>query len=1115
MSGAALQVISSYSLLQSSIRIKDVVINAKSKGYTALALTDINVMYGALSFYDTCRTEGIKPLIGMTLETSTTENETLILIAKNENGYRNLIQISTQKQLLLAQGNSEFKIKENLDLFEDIITIIPSENSFFINKLLNGQSEIAGNYLKKVAEVLQSSLYIGVSVLTKDALYDKLLQYANQLNVDLINAETVRYLEKKDLFVCEVMNAIKYGKSLDNSELRYANEKIGTSWLKPLNEIKQKSVEKNRLKPFENMLDLIELINFDFKPRRVTLPRYNKPQEISTDSYLENLCERGMQEKVHLQKDEKKNKYLERMNNELSVIKKMGFADYFLIVWDVTNYAHRHGILVGPGRGSAAGSLVSYLLGITDVDPIKYNLLFERFLNEERAQMPDIDLDIPDNRRQEIIEYVNRKYGENHVAQIITFGTFGAKQALRDVARVMGVSQVESNNWSRVIPSQLGITLADAKKKSVQLRDLISKSERNHLLFETAIRLEGLPRHYSIHAAGVILSDIDLKEVVPLQMGNDDVLLTQYTKDDVERMGLLKIDFLGLRNLTILNNTLTAIKRNFNRSIDVNKISLNDEATLKLFQKADTSGVFQFESPGIRNVLRNLYPTSFEDIAAVNALFRPGPMENIVHFIARKHGKEKIVYPDNSLIPILKNTYGILVYQEQVMQVASIMGGFTLGQADILRRAMSKKKADVIEKLKSKFVNGATKLGYSQENAERVYDYIERFANYGFNRSHAIAYSKIAFQLAFLKVHYAAPFFAAILNSVIGDRVKTRDFIIEAKQHQLQIETPDINRSSYYTLSGKKNLIIGLGNIKTLRRDFIKEIIEERKNAGRYKSFDDFIGRINHKYSKEEPLKALIYSGAFDSFSENRATLLGNLSKKLSNVELSGGSSELLSLLAPKQEKYDELSLEQILAGEQKYLGIFLSAHPVEQFAEIAQMLKTQVIINVQENMNQQILCLIKKIKIIRTKNGQQMSFLTVEDQTGEIELTLFPKVFEKIGNNLKINQVYLITGKSEKRNQKIQIIVSEIVSAESLKTEMKRRLFLRLTEDDSSNIKKQLLKILKVHTGRVPVVLYEEKKALKWVLDEKYWINSSSELEEQLIKLLGRNNVVFQNESK
>ncbi|MDN2452297.1 DNA polymerase III subunit alpha [Lactobacillus sp. UCMA15818] len=1115
MSGAALQVISSYSLLQSSIRIKDIVINAKSKGYTALALTDINVMYGAISFYDTCQAEGIKPLIGMTLEISTEKKETLILIAKNENGYHNLIQISTQKQLLLAKNSTEFIISENPALFTDIIIIIPPANSFLTNNLLNGKDELAKKNLQQMVNLAKENLYIGISIETSDALYGKTLQYANELNVKAVAVESVKYLEKNGLFVCKVMDAIKQGKQLDSKELQHANDFDGNSWLKPLNDIKRNYMEKKRVEPFKNMLSLIKRATFDFVPRRVMLPKFETPQNINANSYLKKLCNNGMQIKLHERTNDVNEKYLQRMNKELNIIKKMGFADYFLIVWDVTNYAHEHGILVGPGRGSAAGSLVSYLLGITDVDPIKYNLLFERFLNEERAQMPDIDLDIPDNRRQEIIEYVNRKYGENHVAQIITFGTFGAKQALRDVARVMGFSQLESNNWSRVIPSQIGITLPEAAKKSSQLHDLINKSERNHLLFKTASLLEGLPRHYSVHAAGVILSDTDLRKVVPLQMGNDDVLLTQYTKDDVERVGLLKIDFLGLRNLTILNNTLSAVKRSFGQAIDINKISLNDEKTLELFQKADTSGVFQFESSGIRNVLRNLYPTSFEDIAAVNALFRPGPMENITHFIARKHGKEKIIYPDNSLIPILKNTYGILVYQEQVMQAASIMGGFTLGQADILRRAMSKKKASVIEELKSKFVNGATKLGYSSKNAEQVYDYIERFANYGFNRSHAVAYSKIAFQLAFLKVHYAAPFFAAVLNSVIGDGVKTRDFIIEAKQHQLQIETPDINRSNYYTFSGRKNLIIGLGNIKTLRRDFIKEIIEERKSAGHYSSFDDFIRRINHKYLKEEPLKALIYSGTFDVFSVNRATLLGNLSKKMSNVELSGASSELLSLLAPKQEEYDELPLAEILAGEQKYLGIFLSAHPVEQFTEIAQLHNVETITNIHENQQQKILCLIKKIKIIRTKNGEQMAFLTVEDQTGEIELTLFPNIFEKISNDLQTNQVYLVAGKSEKRNQKIQIIVSTMVAAEKLKTEMKRRLFLRLAANDSDVINKQLLKILQLHTGSVPVVLYEEKRAVKWVLDEKYWVNRSQELEDQLVNLIGRSNVVFQNESK
>lgn len=1115
MGGAALQVISSYSLLQSSIRIEEVVLNAKQRGYTALALADINVLYGALSFYDACMANGIKPLIGMTLETSTQNKETLVVIAKNEVGYRNLMQISTKKQLLLAKNILDFSIEENINLFEDLIIIIPPNNSFFANKILDGKVDIAKKYLSFLYNIIGEDLYVGVNTTLDETFYETILQYANFVGVETIAFDTIKYLEKNGKFICEVLEAIKRGETLDYKKLQYANKSKGINWLKPVSSLEASYVEVNRAKAFQNMLSLIEQFDFKLESKRITLPKYKTPNGYDANTYLKKLCDEGLLKKFSKQSENDKANYLDRMNKELLTIEKMRFADYFLIVWDVTNYARENQILVGPGRGSAAGSLISYLLGITEVDPLKYNLFFERFLNEKRAQMPDIDLDIPDNRRQEIIEYVNRRYTEGHMAQIITFGTFGAKQALRDVARVMGISQVESDNWSRLIPSGPGINLRKAQQSSAKLQTHINKNEQNQLLFRTAMLLEGLPRHYSVHAAGIVLSDTDLKQVVPLQMGNENILLTQYTKNDVERVGLLKIDFLGLRNLTILNNTLLFIKRNFNKSVDINQIPLDDRKTLNLFQQAETSGVFQFESGGIRNVLRKLHPTSFEDIAAVNALFRPGPMENIDSFIARKHGREKITYPNDSLIPILKNTYGILVYQEQVMQVASVMGGFSLGQADMLRRAMSKKNAAVIKGLKSKFVKGALALGYSNETAKKVYDYIAQFANYGFNRSHAVAYSKMAFQLAFLKVHYPASFFGALLNAVMGDIKKTREFLLEAKQYGLLLKSPSINKSNYYTISGKNELLIGLGNIKTLRRDFIKSIITERKIGGWYKSFNDFLSRIDHKYLKVDPIKALIYSGAFDSFSENRATLLGNLEKNISNVELSGENSELLSLLAPKSKKFDELSLDELLAGEKKYLGLFLSAHPVEQFDKVAKFYNTNLIAKTRANTNSRILCLIKEIKVIRTKTGEQMAFITVEDQSGEIDLTLFPRVFDRVTEDLELNKVYLVDGKSEIRHQKMQLIVSRMNLAEKLKIEMKEKLFLRLPSESSSSEKKNLLNILQSNAGNIPVVLYEEKTAIKWVLDKKYWVNKSSKVKKQLDNLIGKNNVVFRNESK
>lgn len=566
----------------------------------------------------------------------------------------------------------------------------------------------------------------------------------------------------------------------------------------------------------------------------------------------------------------------------------MGFDDYFLIIWDVIRHAHETGVTTGPGRGSAAGSLVAYVLNITDVDPLEYDLLFERFLNEERAQMPDIDLDIPDNRREEILEYVHQKYGHQKVAQIITFGTLAAKQAIRDVGRVFGLSTTELAEWSRAIPSVLHVSLKEALNQSQKLKNLISDSEVNKTLFETASKLEGLPRHYSTHAAGIVLSDEPLVDLVPLQSGSETMMMTQYAKDIVERVGLLKMDFLGLRNLGIMADALQTIKRQGYPAFNVQNVDLSDSATLAAFAKGDTNGVFQFESNGIKGVLKRLKPDSFELVAAVNALYRPGPMDNIDNFIKRKNGQEPVTYPDDSLKPILANTYGIIVYQEQVMQVASKMAGFSLGEADLLRRAMSKKKKATMDAMKEKFMAGAAKLGYSSAVAEKTFDYIDRFANYGFNRSHAVAYSKMAFEMAYLKVHYQTAFYAALLNSVMNNPAKTKVYLMEAKQHEVQVVSPDINQSSAYYQAKDDQIRFGLASIKGVRRDFLRDLLEERREKGRFNSFYEFLMRIGSKWQKQELIENLIYAGVFDSLGANRAELINALPEFLSSVELSG-----------------------------------------------------------------------------------------------------------------------------------------------------------------------------------------------------------------------------------
>ncbi|KRL04328.1 DNA polymerase III subunit alpha [Liquorilactobacillus oeni] len=1110
-----LQVISSYSLLQGTIRINELVQEAKKRGYNALALTDINVMYGALAFYRACQAAEIKPILGLTLEVA--PNENLVLLAENEIGYRNLIKYSTKKQQLLARNERKFDFEVFSLPLEGIYIITPVSQSSLIKFISQGEKEKAKKFIKKIITALggKDKFLLGVDAQMTDALFESVLQLANKENIKTAALDQVRYLNKDDVFELKTLTAIKTGKQLGIKELQYANKATGNEWLRTVEQLNFEYRNKNRLQSLKNTTELCRQLNLNLKFPKTRLPRFKTPESTSANDYLRSLCYEGLKKRLAEKKGSfQEQDYHVRLEHELKIIHRMGFADYFLIVWDVTNFAHRSKIIIGPGRGSAAGSLVSYTLAITDVDPLEYKLLFERFLNEERAQMPDIDLDIPDNRRQEVISYVHKKYGAHHMAQIITFGTLGAKQVLRDVGRVQGLNQFEMNKWSGLIPRKPGISLREAYHTSERLRSFVKQSEKNLLLFKTAYKLEGLPRHFSIHAAGIVLCDEDLERVVPLQPGNDGIMLTQYAKDDVEKIGLLKIDFLGLRNLSILAQTLAFVKRGYDLKLQAHQLPLEDAETLHMFQRADTTGIFQFESAGIKNVLQQLHPTSFEDIAAVNALFRPGPMQNIAHFIARKHGKEEIVYPDKSLKPILQNTYGILVYQEQVMQVASAMGGFSLGQADLLRRAMSKKKKTVIQQMQAQFIAGAQKMGYPLKTAKQVYDYIEKFANYGFNRSHAVAYSKMAFQLAYLKCHFPAAFFAALLNTVIGDSLKTNDYLVEAKQHGVTVSSPNINKSSYYFILKKKELVFGLGSIKTLRRDFIKQILIERKQNGKFRSFQNFLQRIDNNFLKEEPLEALISVGVFDSFQQNRATLLNNLSKMLSNVTLSGNNLQLFAALAPKYENFQELSLEERLENEKKYLGIYLSAHPVEKFKQLALQEGTTLANRLRPNTSCKLLLYLKKIKIIRTKKGEQMAFAMGEDQSAQAEITIFPNVFRKVQGILETNKVFLVTGKTESEMQSIHMIASEIVPAKKLKLKMKGAFYLRLDAAFPAAKRRELLELLLQHHGETPVVLYEEKEAKKWILDSKYWLKKNKDTDIALGKILGQENVAFQNEN-
>lgn len=1113
-----LQVLSTYSLLQSTNRIDDLVQTAKDRGYTALALTDKNVMYGEVAFYNACQKAGIKPLLGLTLSvqglSDAPQAHDWVFIAKDFTGYQQLMQLSTAYQV--AAGPIDLTAQAaNLS---HLAMIAPLDSE--IHQLLGMGDVTAAERVVRQVQGLGADLSLGIAPETPTAVRDAVTQVAEQTQAPLVALSPIEYLDRDDHFAVTVLRAIDAGATLSDPVAE--QQTLGSHWLRPLAEETARFEAAGLNTAVAATATLAAATRVTLKFQQPQLPQFPTPNQQPSQDYLRELCQRGLQRRLTTDAITDSHPYEERLERELGVIHRMGFDDYFLIVWDVMNYAHQAHIQTGPGRGSAAGSLVAYVLAITEVDPLAYDLLFERFLNEERAQMPDIDLDIPDNRREQVLQYVHDKYGHSRVAQIITFGTLATKAALRDVGRVLGMPPYTLSEWSAAIPPQLHITLKEAYDQSQRLRNLVADSDKNQLLFETAQKLEGLPRHYSTHAAGIVLSQGPLTELVPLQPGSEDLLMTQYPKDTVEAVGLLKMDFLGLRNLSILANTLALVKKQTGQTLDVNQLDLNDPATLALFAQGETNGVFQFESAGIKRVLRQLKPDSFELVAAVNALYRPGPMENIETFIKRKDGQEPVTFAAPALKPILGPTYGVLVYQEQVMQVASVMGGFTLGEADLLRRAMSKKKKQTMDAMQKKFVSGAQQLGYAPEVAQQVFAYMDRFANYGFNRSHAVAYSKLAFQLAYLKAHYPAPFYAALMNSVINVPVKTKAYLTEAKRHGVAVLPPDINDSTaYFNLQGTA-VIFGLSSIKGVRRDFLREVLADRHENGPFKDLRQFLQRIDGKYRKTDLLNALVYAGAFDHFGHNRAELIAALPEFISTVELSGDNVELFAALAPKIKPLPDLDLMTKLTNEEAVLGAYLSGHPVAQYHDLAQQLHATTVSELTENSRVSVILYVTKIRTIRTKRGEPMAFVTGSDETADVSVTIFPNQFRQVSTWLKTDQVIVVRGKVEQQRG-LQIVGDQVTLAQDIPLRATKsqaatlpagpRWFIRVdAQHDDRQIATQLAHLLTANTGDVPVIVYQPQTDTKRVLPKTQWLRGDANLQATLEQLMGAGNVILQN---
>ncbi|MGN8844588.1 DNA polymerase III subunit alpha [Niallia sp. HCP3S3_B10] len=1118
MSFVHLQVSSAYSLLSSTLSIKELVSNAKLQGYHSIALTDRNVMYGAASFYKEAWKQGIKPIIGLTVDViSEREKENaypLILLARNSLGFKNLLKITSAIQTKNPQG---IPVKWLKHYAKGLIAISPGFEGEMEQSILKDDMESARNTLllwKTIFERGQCFLSIqrhGLSI--EETFNEQLRKLAIEEEVKLVATNNVLYLKEEDHFAYECLKAIKNSEKLSDLEQNEWNS--NQHYLKN----KEEMIELFHDVPeiLENTWNVGESCQIEMKGILATLPKYTVPTGKNALSYLKELCLAGLNERY----PEPTPEHRARLEYELGIIGKMNYSDYFLIVWDFMKYARENGVLTGPGRGSAAGSIVAYVLHITDVDPIKYQLLFERFLNPERISMPDIDIDFPDNKREKVISYVKNKYGELHVAQIITFGTLAAKAALRDVGRAFGLSVKELDELSRMIPSKLGINLKQSYQESTRLQQFVASSPRNKKLFDTACKIEGLPRHTSTHAAGVVLSQQPLVEIIPIQSGHEDIYLTQYSMEYLEELGLLKMDFLGLRNLSFMESILEMIYKTTKKKIDIRKIPIDDSAVFSLLSKGETTGIFQLESEGMRNVLKRLQPTDFEDIVAVNALYRPGPMENIPHYINRKHGKESINYYHPDLEEILSSTYGVIVYQEQIMQIASKMAGFSLGEADLLRRAVSKKQKDILEQEKIHFVKGAERKGYHEKTANEIYELIVRFANYGFNRSHAVAYSMIAYQLAYLKANYPLYFMASLLTSSIGNTGKILQYIQELKQMNIEVAPPSINKSNYFFRVEKNKIRYSLVAIKGIGGNVMKEIIKAR-NQKKFEDLFDFCIRVSPKTINRKVMEMLIYSGSFDEFGVDRATLLATVDVAIQHAQLvhpeDTDQNDLFSdddfFFKPKYVEVEPLKVEDKLTLEKDALGFYLSDHPVSIYKQYQTPLQTTPINELETGKKQRCIVYITELNAIRTKKGEPMAFIQLSDQSGDIQGVIFPLVFKKYHELLKIGDTVYMEGKCEDRNGTKQLVIQMVESIGTIVQSLPKKnhkLFIKvMSEKKMINQKAKLLTIIRKYPGITPVIIHYEETGKNIILSEEYKISPSKECIEELTALLGTNQVVL-----
>jgi len=1122
MSFIHLHVHSEYSILDGFLRIGDLIKRVKEFKMPAVALTDHGGMYGVIPFYKRAKKEGIKPIIGVEMYFSPTSrfdkkgkedavNYHILLLAKNFKGYQNLTR-------LVSIGHLEgFYYKPRIDMeilrehSEGLIVGTSCLKGEIPSLILSGQYERAKKRVYEFKEIFGDDFYIELQnhhLPEEERVIPELLRLAKETDTKYFASNDAHYLKKEDAKAHGILLCIQTQTTISNPDrLKFQTDEF---YLKSFEEMWE--LFKDIPDAIHTTMEIAEKCEVEIPLGKSRLPKFPLPEGEDAFSVLKRKCEDGIEEKFGKETPE----IMERLTRELSVIKEMGFSDYFLIVSDFVSFAKRKGIRVGPGRGSAAGSLVSYLLGITEINPLQYNLLFERFLNPQRISLPDIDIDFSDERRDEVIEYVRKKYGEDRVAQIATFGRMEARGVIRDVGRVLGYSAKEMDRIAKLIP--FGMNFNDALANEPLLKKEMESDENKRELFELSMKLEGLIRNFSTHAAGIVIGDTPLSDLVPLQFTKDKSVTTQYDKDVLEEMGLLKMDFLGLRTLTVIENALTLINREREENFEIEKIPLDDEKTFSLLREGKTIGVFQLESPGMRRVLTGVKPNTMEDIIAVLSLYRPGTIKSgqVDEFIKRKHGVIDYTSIHPLLDEILKPTYGIIVYQEQVMQVAQKLAGYTLAEADLLRKAMGKKKKDIMAKLRDDFINRCINNGIEREIAERVFNTIEKFAEYGFNKSHSTAYATISYQTAYLKAHYPKEFFTALLTSVSGNEDREEVYIKEAESMGIKILPPDINKSDIYFKIEGDAIRFGFSAIKNVGENAAKIIVEEREK-GEYRSFYDFLTRCKSGKINKKVIESLIKAGAFDSLNPDRALLLEELK----------GNEKKKPMLFSEPVKKKKVSKGKIFDWEKEAFGFYFSGHPLKNYIE--RMRKNEIKISslseIESGSNVKLLGAITSFRHYKTKRGDVVLKFVLEDESGKISIVAFNPVASEVENHLRKEGIIRIEGEYRIENDRVSVRVLKVLEfltkrelEEKLKDVEKRgfHLYLKLKRKNiNDEFLRSLHEFFERHKGNDPVTMYLvlNGKRLEMELEREHFIKVTPKVITELKKLIGEENFWYKEE--